>query len=186
MEVKISKGRATFDREATKFGYIKGEAKWCKFLKEDDYGNYSVNIYGDEVEDLIVELEAMRDEAVAAVEALGKKAIPADVYKVDDDGNKFIGFKLKSTDYEGKPTSITVYDVGGTKVSDWDKEVGNGSKIKIKYRVAPYYMASTKMVGLSFRWYAMQVIDLVEYNSSDSGFGDESGDAPFDTDGEDF
>jgi hypothetical protein len=186
MEVTIAKGRATFNKEASKWGYVKGEAKWCKFLKPDDYDKFSVNLSGSDIEDLIVELEAMRDEAVEAVEALGKKAIPADVYKEEEDGTKFISFKLPAVDYEGKPNKIKVYDVSGNLVEDWDKEVGNGSVIKIKYQAKPYYMASTKMVGISYRFYAMQIIKLEEYTSKDSGFGDETdGNAPFDTD-EDF
>ena len=84
-----------------------------------------------------------------------------------------------------------MYDAGGNKVVDWDKLVGNGSVVKVKYRVAPYYMSSTKMVGISYSFYAVQVINLVEFSQGDSGFGGESGggsDAPFDTDApsEDF
>lgn len=189
MKVEINKGRATFEKESAKWGYVKGKTMWCKFLKTDDYGKYSTNLLGDDIEDLIVELEAIRDEAVKAVEDLGKKAIPADVYKVDDEGNKFISFKLPETNYEGKPNKIKVYDVYGNLMEDWDKEVGNGSTIKLKYMAKPYYMASTKMVGISYKWYAMQVIDLVEYSGGgDNGFGNEADDdAPFDTeDNQDF
>jgi hypothetical protein len=75
-----------------------------------------------------------------------------------------------------------MYDAGGNLVTDWDKLVGNGSKVKIKYRVAPYYMSSTKMVGLSFKFYAVQVINLVEFKQGDKGFGDETDEAPFATD----
>jgi len=49
-------------------------------------------------------------------------------------------------------------------------------------------MASTKMVGVSLKFYAVQVIDLVEYSGgggNNSPFENESGETvPFDTDGD--
>lgn len=178
---KINKGKVTFEKAEAQFGYVKGECKWAKVLDIDDYGNYSISMYGDEVVELQEELEALRDEAAGEIEALGKPFNVADVLKTDNDGNKFIGFKLPENDYEGNPNKIKMFDAGGKPVEDWDALVGNGSKVKIKYRVAPYYMSSTKMVGLSFKFYAVQVIDLVEYTQGDSGFGDETdGQAPFD------
>ena len=190
LTAKFEKGRVKFEGEgAVQFGYMKGTAKWCHILKPNEYGYFGVDLYGEEVEDHITEFEALRDEAYEAVVAAGKKAMKADVYKEDDEGNKFISFKLPAKNYDGEDNKIEIYDVTGAKVTDtWSQLVGNGSIIKIKYRAAPYYMASTKMVGISYRVYAIQVIKLVEYKgASDSGFGDESdGAAPFDTDGDDF
>jgi len=189
----INKGKVTFTEAASeaKFGYIKGEAKWAELLAPGLYGTYGIKLYGDEVVEMKEELEAMRDSANDEVIELGKKANKADVLKQDDDGNYFLGFKLKETKFDGTPNKVTMYDAGGNKVDDWDKLVGNGSVVKVKYRVAPYYMSSTKMVGISYSFYAVQVINLVEFSQGDSGFGDESGggsDAPFDTDtpSEDF
>jgi hypothetical protein len=75
-----------------------------------------------------------------------------------------------------------MYDAGGNKVEEWDKLVGNGSLVKVKFQARPYYMNSTKMVGTSLKFYAMQVINLVQYSAGgDSGFGDEtSADSGFD------
>lgn len=187
-ELKIAKGRAKFEGLDPIFGYVKGTAKWAQVLKADEYGNYSISLYGKDVEELEEELSSYLDEAYEAVVAAGKKAVKADIFKVDQDGEKFIGFKLPETKYDGEPNSIKIYDVTGKLVEDWDKLIGNGSKVKIKYMVKPYYMPSTKMVGLSFRFYALQVLDLVEYSGGgDSGFTDESSSsAPFDTDNEDF
>lgn len=187
---KFNKGKVTFENEASeaKFGYVKGEAKWAQLLEPDQFGNYSINMYGDNVVELKEELEAMRDSAYDEVVEAGKKANKVDVTKFDDEGKEFIGFKLPETNYEGKPNKIVMYDAAGNKVDDWDKLVGNGSLVKIKYRVSPYYMASTKNVGISYKFYAVQVINLVEYQGGDSGFGDEtSDDSPFDTESnEDF
>jgi len=180
----INKGRVKFEENTSEasFGYVKGEAKWAKVLEVDDYGNYSISMYGDEVVELKEELQAMQESAAKEIETLGKKYELADLFKTDNDGNEFLGFKLPETDYEGKPNTIDIYDGSGTKVEDWDKLVGNGSTIKLKYRIAPYYMGSTKKVGISFKFYAIQVINLVEFKKQDSGFGDETdGTDSFDT-----
>ena len=185
---KITKGRVEFENEASqpKFGYVKGTCKWAKVLDVDDYGNYSISLYGDDVLEMEEELKAMQESAAKEIEDLGKKYVLADLFKEDNEGNKFLGFKLPEKKYDGTDNKIDIYDAGGNKVDDWDKLIGNGSVIKLKYRIAPYYMSSTKMVGISYKFYAIQVINLVEYTQGDSGFGDEtSGEAPFDTE-EDF
>jgi len=172
---KINKGKVEFETEA-KFGYLKGSSKWAKILEADDYGNFSISVYPDEetlkhFEDEMKELQAA---AVAELDDVGKKYMEADVIKEDDDGNKFVSFKLKEEGWEGKKNSIQIYDVYGNQVPDWDKLIGNGSVVKVKYRAAPYYMASSKMCGVSYRFYAVQVIKLEEYTQGDSGFGDET------------
>jgi len=186
---KMTKGRIEFTEEASQaaFGYVKGECKWAKVLEADDYGNFSISLYGDGIVEMEEELKAMQESAAKEVEELGKKYQLADLYKEDSEGNKFLGFKLPATNFKGEDNKIDIYDASGKKVDDWDKLVGNGSIIKLKYRIAPYYMSSTKMVGISYKFYAIQVINLVEYSAGDQGFGDEtSGDAPFDTEEQDF
>jgi len=185
---KIEKGRIKFDTEAA-FGYLKGQCKWAELLAVGMYGHYSIKMYGDAVEDMKVELDAMQSSAYDEVIELGKKAEKANLYKYEEDDTAYLGFKLKEEKFDGTPNEITFYDAGGAKVPDWDKLVGNGSTVKIKYRIAPYYMASTKMVGISYTFYAVQVIDLKEFTQGDSGFGDETSDskAPFDEESsEDF
>ncbi len=188
-----SKGRIKFEKEASEaaFGYLQGEAKWAELLSVGLYGTYGIKLYGDEVMEMKEELQAMLDSAYDEVIELGKKADKADVFKTDEDGKQFLAFKLPENDFEGNPNKITMYNVSGKKVDDWSALVGNGSTVKIKYRVAPYYMSSTKIVGISYKFYACQVLDLKEYTQGESGFGDESGTsdadkAPFDTEGDDF
>ena len=187
----VEKGRVKFTEESSQpiFGYVKGECKWAKVLEPDDYGNFSISLYGDNVLELEEELVELQKSAAKEIAELGKKYQLADIFKEDDEGKKFIGFKLPATNYQGEPNKIDIYDVTGKKVEDWSKLIGNGSIVKIKYRAAPYYMGSTKMVGISYKFYALQVIDLVEYKAGDKGFGDETdSDVPFDTDehGEEF
>ena len=189
---KINKGKIEFENEASqaKFGYVKGEAKWAQVLEIDQFGNFSIDMYGDDVVELEDELVAMRDSAYEEVIEAGKKAEKADVLREDDDGRSLLKFKLPELNYKGEANNIVMYNDNGKKVDDWSELVGNGSIVKIKYRAAPYYMASTKKVGVSLKFYAVQVINLVEYVGQDEGFGDESdGKAPFDVDtpaGEDF
>jgi hypothetical protein len=168
------------------FGYVKGITKWAKILEPDQYGKYSVNMYLDDdtLEEQVNTFNKVVTSAMDEVVEAGKKvAGKAEFLKEDDDGKKFLSFKLDETKYDGSPNKIEMYNAFGQKVDDWDKLVGNGSTVKIKYMAKPYYMASTKMVGVSLKFYAMQVIDLVEYSGGgDAGFGDETGDAPFDSD----
>ena len=186
----IAKGRVTFTEEASeaKFGYLKGTCKWAELLTVGMYGTYGIKMYGDNVVEMEEELKAMQDSAAKEVDELGKKYELADLFKADEDGSKFLGFKLDESKRDGTPNKITMYDAGGTQVDDWDKLVGNNSTVKIKYRIAPYSMSSTKMVGISYKFYAVQVIDLKEFKSKgDNGFGDETSDGgPIGKDSDDF
>lgn len=187
MTVTENKGKVLFAKEDAHFGYLKGKCKWAKVLKPDDYGNYSISMYVDD--DVLQEHKDLFDnmikQAADAVSGIGKKVNgTADAVKEDKDGKEYFGFKL-AAEYDGKPNHIEIYDMYGKKVDDWDKLIGNDSTVKIKYKATPYYMASTKQVGLSYKFYAVQVIDLKEYSGGgSSGFGDETDSAPFDTDGE--
>ena len=164
------------------FGYVKGTAKWAKVLEVGQFGSYSVDLYGeylDEIKDIAGQLQ--RDAEIVVKEA-GKKYQLADLVKENDDGEEYVQFKLPENKYDGTPNKITIYDAFGNKQDDWDKLIGNGSTVKIKYMMKPYYMNSTKMVGVSYKFYAVQVIDLKEYQGKDEGFGDESADGFGNTD----
>ena len=174
------------------YGYIKGTAKWTKVLEVDDYGKYSINLYPEQeqLDKLLSELNIIQDAAKEEAESKGKKVVlVADILKEDNEGKSFLQFSLPELKGDGTPNKVDIYDVYGKKQEGWDKLIGNGSLVKVKYMFKPYYMASTKTVGLSKRFFALQIIDLVEYGGGDSGFGDETGgDTPFDTDNnnEDF
>lgn len=67
---------------------------------------------------------------------------------------------------------IAVYDsaLNPTKVL-----IGNGSIIKVSFTVSPYYLATTKSVGLSLRLSAVQILKLIEYTGEvDYGFTNEA------------
>jgi hypothetical protein len=191
----------------------KGKALWCKFKEPDRLynakGELSTNLVCDPndpaVKAFIKELETLRDTAMAeAVETLGaakaKGIQAAAVYKddIDKDGNetglvKFT-FKLKDVDdkvAQGKQATVLVVDAKRQPIPLATAPlVGNGSEIRCVAYANPYYMASTKTVGVSMMWSKMQVINLVSYDSDD--FDDEDGftsneedyDIPFNIDSE--
>ena len=156
----------------------KGKAQWCKYLEPDQYGTYAVDLYLDEEdeENFVEVLEGMRD---AAYEAL-KKDNPnivikdvADVYKIKD-GKKCFTFKSKPEQLKKTNGKITIIDIKGQEDKEFNKLVGNGSTIKVGFMAKPYYMQSTKSVGVALRFTAMQVIKLNEFSKSASGFADET------------
>jgi hypothetical protein len=165
------------------FGNIKGTAKWAHVLSPNQFGTYSIDIYPDQdtMETHVALFEQMRDSAKEEVVAAGKKIRSlADVFKTDDEGKTYLQFKLPTEDKDGKAQVVPVHDVTGKKVPDWDQLIGNGSVVKVKYMAKPYYMNSTKAVGVSYKFFAVQVINLVEYTGgAGGGFDDESGNSEF-------
>lgn len=198
MELSAGNGRVNFitkndngtTNQFSHFGKIKGAAKWAKVLEPDQYDNYAVDIYGD-FSHVVEEAEAIAEKAKELVEAAGKKVNGiASIAKENAEGGEYIQFKRKGSKADGSPnTPPKIYNAAGSLVEGWNKLIGNDSKVGVAYYLAPYYMASTKMVGVSLKFYALQVIDLVEYSggggNNTSPFDNESGeDVPFDSDGD--
>ena len=179
----MAKIKPVIEKTEAEFGYVKGMSKWAKVLEVGQFGSYTIDVYGEDIENMVEGMEALRDKGAAEVEAAGKKYQLADVIKEDADGKKFIQFKLPPENFKGEAQAPTIYDKHGSKDEEWDKLIGNGSTVKVKYMAKPYYMNSTKMVGVSYKFYAVQVINLEEYSGGgELGFGDETEDgAPFDT-----
>ena len=169
--------------------YVKGTGNFNALRDVDQFEKWSTNLSGEEVEDLEVEMKAMLDEAVKLAEEKGKvvKNV-ADLYKTYE-GKKFIVFKKKQYDEETKGPKL--YNVHGDELVDLKgfQEPGGGSTLRVRAIIKPYYMATTKTVGLSYGMLACQIIDNKQYVGA-SGFGDESGgakeEAPFETESEDY
>jgi len=175
---KIEKGKVQFEREETVWGYIRGKAQWAKVLEPGEYGSFEVDLY---VEDDVMEDYKSKAEGVAQVAhdgmlEVGKKGTKQDEFHKEKDGKEYLKFKLPAENWKGEPNKVDIYDKHGDKQPEWDKLIGNGSEVIIKYKISPYYMASSKVAGASVRFYAMQVVNLVEYQSGgESGFGDTTG-----------
>ena len=167
----------------------RGEALWCK-VKEPDYqfnakGILSTKLVCDPndetVQAFIEKLEELRDMAYdETIETLGAKAkgvVRKDVYDehLDSDGEDtgLIEFKFAMKDVDEKDKWIRVVDSKRNEIKDIPL-VGNGSIIKCSAYANPYYMASSKTVGISLIREQMQLINLVEYSGTDD-FDDEDG-----------
>lgn len=171
----------------------KGRALWCK-VTEPDYtynakGIYATGLVCDPndpaVKKFIGELENLRQAAFdETVENLGAKAKgikQRDVYKDDTDrdgnetGNIVFQFKMSNVDdKEPGKNKITVVDAAKKIVTEVPL-VGNDSVIRCVAYANPYYMATTKEVGISLIWSKMQIIDLVEYAAAGNEFDEEDG-----------
>jgi hypothetical protein len=168
----------------------KGQAVWCKVTepdrKFDPEGTLSTDLVLDpnapDVKAFIERLEALQDKAFEETkESMGAKAAQvkkrnfyADEYDQDGSptGKIVFKFKLKNVDArreKGQQHEIQVVDANKQAVKPVPL-VGNGSTIRVASYVYPYYMASTKELGLSMLWSKMQIIDLVEYSG---GKGDD-------------
>ena len=179
---ELVKGKIKFSKEDNVWGYIKGTCNWAKVVEPGEYeGNktWEIDIYPNE-EDMAEYIKLAQGIAEVAGEAateFGKKSNVQDEFvKQDKDGKDYLKFKLEYLGYDGQPQQPDRYDKNGNKENDSEVLVGNGSTVKVKYRLKPYYMPSTKVAGTSVRFFAFQVIELKEFTgTADAGFGDESG-----------
>lgn len=163
--------------------YVRGVGNWNALIEPDDYEKWSTNLSGPEVDELEDELQAFLDDAVQFVKEEGKVVESiAPIFKETQEGNKYIQFK--KTQYEEDTDGPKLYNVTGEEITGkLKREPGGGSTLRVKAMIKPYYMATTKTVGLSYKLLAVQIIEAKEYAGS-SGFGDESNGEtpPFDAD----
>lgn len=156
-----------------------------KFNPEGDY-KVNLEVPKKEAEDLIEKLIEIRDEFIEEADNVqkvirsGKRILKADLFEEDDDGNVIFKFKQKAviTKKNGDKINVKIahFDAKGKPCTGVN--IGGGSVIRVNFTVMPYYMPSTKMVGLSLRPVAVQVIDLKEWGGHDAksyGFGEEEG-----------
>ena len=176
----------------------KGEALWCKATEPDfqfnakgtyetslvvDPNDPAVEAFINKLDDVLegIYQQAMNDEGELKLKAPQKKQLSKnnyykDEYDSDDNetGNIIFKFKLDNVaDRKPGQDRVKVIDSQLKALQDIPL-VGNGSEIKCKLYVNPYYMASTNSVGLSLKWEALQIINLVEYGGDD-GFDVEDG-----------
>ena len=179
----------------------KGKANWCKFKEPDTKynakGEFSTNLICDlsdpSVQEYIKKLEKIADiaynetvETLGPVKSNGIRKAPVYTEELNDNGvptgNGIFKFKLKDLEdrkERGDSTEIIVVDAKKNKLGKDTPLVGNGSVIRLVSYANPYYMASTKTIGISHIWSKMQIIDLVEYGGGGDDFDDEDG---FETD----
>lgn len=187
-----------FAVKGTNIASPKGKALWCKYKEPDTKfnakGEYSTSLVCDPndpaVQAYINKLEELRDIAYnETCETLGpakaKGVQKAEVYaeEFDSNGNETgnIIFKYKLKDLadriqRGNDSEILVVDAKKNRLSKAEAPlVGNGSEIRVVSYANPYFMASTKTVGISHIWSKMQIIDLVEFSGGGDDFDEEDG-----------
>lgn len=175
----------------------KGKANWCKFKEPDTKynakGEFSTNLICDlsdpSVQEYIKKLEKIVDiaynetiETLGPVKSNGIRKAPVYTEELNDNGvptgNGIFKYKLKDLEdrkERGDSTEIIVVDAKKNKLGKDAPLVGNGSVIRLVSYANPYYMASTKTLGISHIWSKMQIIDLVEYGGGGDDFDDEDG-----------
>lgn len=138
-------------------------------------GDYKVNmLFGDKDNEhlkfILKDLDNILEEYYQGVitdpkyAKVASKIQKADIFEEDTDGNIVMKFKQKAILKSIKGThevKIPLFDAKGKPLSNI--KLGGGSKIKLCFSVAPYYVPSTRMCGLSLRPVAVQVIELKEW-----------------------
>ena len=170
-----------------------------KFNPDGDYKTNLILEDTPEVRTMLTKLEQIREDYIAEWQTdprnKGKKFMEADLFDENEDGTITLKMKAKAriTTREGQTvdTNIPLFDAKGKPIFD---KIGGGSTIRVNFQPIPFYMASTKMMGVSYRIKAVQVIDLQLFSgggdASKYGFIEEDGytadtqpmDDPFGTD----
>lgn len=188
-----------------RFTTPKGFAQYPRLSEPDTKFNpdgvYSVTMrfegMTEQLRALLNKLERLQETTYdAAVENTSnpmakKKIVKADIYTEDEEGNVYIKFKqnavIKRKDGSTVNVNIAHFDSKGKPI---DVNVGRDSVIRLSFTATPYFMQSTKQVGLTLRPVAVQVIKLNEFggNTAESyGFTEEEGyeaapaEAPFES-----
>ena len=145
----------------------------------DADGVYKTSLICDpeEVEGIVSELEAARDELYEKTvkgtksAAAKKQIIKADVTRpaLDRDGEETgeVEFRFKSK-YPPK-----LWDAKKNQIQE-ELEIGNGTVAKIMFQPNAYYVPSSKTVGVTLYVNHVQILDLSSYGSPD-GFEEEDG-----------
>lgn len=95
----------------------------------------------------------------------------------DKDGIPTIKFKLPAERKDGTKNEAPAV-VGADNMPFSGPGIGNGSKVRVKYRIYEWEFGRKKGTGCALQ--AVQVIDLVPYEGGDSeDFEAASGDSPF-------
>ena len=154
-------------------------------------GDYKVNmLFGDtknaDLQYMLEDLNSTLEEYYQSLikdpkySKYASKIHKADIYEEDADGNIVMKFKQRAVIKSIKGTydvKIPIFDSKGKPLSDI--KLGGGSKIKLCFSVSPYFVASTKMCGLSLRPVAVEVIELKEWTEGGTmqayGFDSEDG-----------
>jgi hypothetical protein len=179
----------------------KGEAKWAFLDKPDtrfdEDGIYRIELVLEQTEQVQSFLDRLDEMANEAWEEQTKetkptvksKAVLAKPYQAEEDpetgeetGRIVVRFKSKAKVQTKKglmDMKPRVFDAKGRTVNPVPK-IGNGSTVKVAFAYRPYFVASSRRVGVSLYLNAVQLIELVEFGGGNP-FGEEEGGFSADT-----
>ena len=190
-------------------GYTALQTPSMNFNKDGKEYKITVAFEAEEAKSFVAQMEALRDEFYDQLieeetdkkkrAALVKSCTKLDIgtEELDDDGEEtgriLITFKQRATIFpkNGDPfdKKIGLFDSKGKAITA-KLNIGSGSVVKVSFEAAPYFMASTKDVGVSFaRMAGVQLIKYVEYTGSGpsaEGMGFEADDSEDGFDGSEF
>lgn len=163
----------------------KGSAHYLKVIKPttqfDAVGVYEGHLilHGEDADNFKSIVDAEMVQAIKDHTKDGKKPKKADPpYKpfIDKDGQEdgvAFKFKMKSK-YETRKGDVVkqkpvITDAKGTPITDPEFAIGNGSVVRIAFRVRSWSVASVGC-GITMAPIAVQVIKLVPYSASSDGF----------------
>ena len=154
----------------------KAKCKWVNVKRpHPEYDVYQINLLLPSKSKQAKEWMAQIDGWIAdEVKSSGKKASEFIPYKEDGDDIIF-KFKqkasIKGKNGESRDVKIMVVD---SQMKPCNVDIGWGSTVKVSYSPVPYTVNGKSGVTLYFN--AVQVIELVEYEGTDtSGFSQEEG-----------
>lgn len=167
--ITTPKGKAVYpklDKPDTKFN---DDGLWsCRLhVSEADYNTFKLQV------DDVVERAYKAECASHGKELPRANNTPI---RVTDEGDYEIYAKQvakKSTRNGVLEFSVPLYD-SAVKVIEERPKVGSGSTVRMSVEIFPWYVSSQGF-GYSLRLKAVQILDLVEYDSSASGFSAEDG-----------
>ena len=158
--------------------------------KFDPQGVFRVSLLLDpkEHKEFLERLDAMVDQSVAEAKKELQKKRPQDVAKLiekpayekeyDSEGVETgmveVKFKMKhiiNTKNGDMVLTPDIFDAKGKVIDRSEVKIFGGSKLRINFTPNPYYMASTKMAGVSMQLNAVQVIELAERGADSSFYG---------------
>lgn len=126
----------------------------------------------EEIREVIERLEGIRDEFLNSLTPAKRKKVKSveDVFteETDDEdeptGRVIMNFKQKALIKTKKGDEfrpqVHLFDSKNKRV--FPKSVGSGSRIACFAEIVPYFMESTKIVGVSLRLKAVQILELRE------------------------
>ena len=175
----VKVGRKYSFTESLETVYMEGDAKWVNIVDTSkSFGKFVVNLENigpEAVQEIEAKLARVEQEAVAYFnENEGKYEGIQDNFSLDSENQKVLKVYIEEVNKTtGKTETVPVYDKDGKEIKDFKNagiSIGNGSRIKVKMGLRPYYLPTSKKAGIRKTLFAIQILELKEQERTDAGF----------------